>query len=140
MWPTWNCKTLNIRDTVSHDTRICTYKDMHYLVIVYCVTMQITERYGFRVHSAPFRDATPAELDDMVGRWCKPTVASQGGAPLLSKNYDYYVPKPSPTCHEVRGLDQMFRGNKKMTQEQLSASIARLNTPHKRFQNPTKCR
>lgn len=95
----------------------------------------VVERYGYRVNSAPFRDVTIADLDEMVGRWCKPTVASLGGAPLQSKDYNYYKPKPSPTCPEVKGLNDKFKGNKKMTQEQLTASISRLNTPHKRFQN-----
>lgn len=85
-----------------------------------------------RPHSEPVRYrsctrvVTNRDLDLIVDRVTRPTVASRGGVDLLNKDFTYIIPRPRKTLIVVPGLERRYLGLKKVNKQEMQLIVARL--------------
>ncbi|KAK6195164.1 hypothetical protein SNE40_000644 [Patella caerulea] len=72
------------------------------------------------------RNVTPGELDVIVGRVTRPTVASRGGVDLHEKDFTYIHPKPQKTLLVIPGLERRYMGHQKVSRQEMDDIVDRL--------------
>ena len=72
------------------------------------------------------RSVGSKELNSIVSRLVRPTVASRGGIDLLNKDFVYIKQKPRKTMPEVPGLERRYLGLQSVSQTEMKSIVARL--------------
>ncbi len=71
------------------------------------------------------------ELNQIIGRVTRPTVASRGGKDLAQKKYEYIPIRRLKTLPYISGLDERYAGNRRHTCAEFADVVSRLTRPTK---------
>nr|KAG5712021.1 hypothetical protein BaRGS_020747 [Batillaria attramentaria] len=72
------------------------------------------------------RTVSPEELDTIIGRVTRPTVASRGGVDIMHKDFTYNKPPRLKTLPVIPGLDRRYMGLQHVSNDQLNDIVSRL--------------
>ena len=78
-----------------------------------------------------YRRVSPNKLDQIVDRVSRPTVSSEGGIQYSNRKYEYITETDTKTMPKIKGVENRYTGNKKISEKQLDDMIKRLHSPTK---------